>query len=265
VLSGCTVVETPTLRVDDVRCSASSPGWSAPEPVTWRAVVLVRSGVFRRRVGSREVVLDPSSGYLPRPGTEQSFAHPAGGDRCTSIKIAPEELTALTGGGTVPPGDFISTVETQVAHRALAGRARAGADPDELAERGHVLVGTLVTGRLPVTEPFGSATARRAVDQVRELVAVDPSMSLTELAGATGLSAFHLSRVFRRATGRTISAYRIGLKITTALDQLADGETDLAQLAARVGFADQAHLTRLLRRESGWTPGLLRRMITIGT
>ncbi|QGN35755.1 helix-turn-helix domain-containing protein [Microlunatus sp. Gsoil 973] len=74
-----------------------------------------------------------------------------------------------------------------------------------------------------------------------------------------------MQRVVRRATGRTISAYRIALKITAALDQLAEGETDLAQLAARVGFADQAHLTRLVHRESGWTPGSLRRMIAIGT
>jgi AraC-like DNA-binding protein len=35
---------------------------------------------------------------------------------------------------------------------------------------------------------------------------------------------------------------------------LAAGDLDLAGLAAELGFADQAHLTRVLRAETGTTP-----------
>ena len=45
------------------------------------------------------------------------------------------------------------------------------------------------------------------------------------------------------------------------LDALADGDTgeSLAALAARSGFADQAHMTRSVRREIAMSPGRVRR------
>jgi AraC-like DNA-binding protein len=270
VLTGQTLVATPTITVNDVRCAHEPPGWTAPEPVQRRTVVLIRSGLFRRRIGKREMVLDSSTGYLPRLGTEHAFAHPAGGDRCTSIAVCDEEMSALLGEGGGPPDAVVETTpQIDVAHRALLARARSGATPDELTERAHLLVGSVlanavVEGSRPVRGLPGPRTSRRAVDQVRERLAVDLSVSLTDLARHTGLSTYHLSRVFRRTTGCTISGYRIRLRLRAALDQLASGETDLARLATETGFADQAHLTRLLRREIGQTPGVLRRMFETG-
>jgi AraC-like DNA-binding protein len=46
------------------------------------------------------------------------------------------------------------------------------------------------------------------------------------------------------------------------MERLAAGERDLAGLAADLGFADQAHLTRALRAETGTTPGALRTLLT---
>jgi AraC-like DNA-binding protein len=43
-----------------------------------------------------------------------------------------------------------------------------------------------------------------------------------------------------------------------ALDRLLHAEPDLAGLAAELGFADQAHLTRVVRAEVGLPPGALR-------
>jgi AraC-like DNA-binding protein len=59
----------------------------------------------------------------------------------------------------------------------------------------------------------------------------------------------------------TISQLRSRLKVRQALDRLADGQRDLAALAAEAGFADQAHLTRTVRRETGHTPGQLRALL----
>ena len=41
------------------------------------------------------------------------------------------------------------------------------------------------------------------------------------------------------------------LRARSALEQLAGGERDLARLAADLGFADQSHLCRVIRRETG--------------
>ena len=150
------------------------------------------------------------------------------------------------------------------AHRALLARVTAGADTEELAERALLLVGTVVAGLAPKAVAAGFPTQRRAervVDQVRQAVAADPGLRLADLARVTELSPYHLSRLFHRSSGVTISRLRTRLKVRQALDRLADGQRDLAALAAEAGFADQAHLTRTVRRETGRTPGQLRALL----
>jgi AraC-like DNA-binding protein len=48
------------------------------------------------------------------------------------------------------------------------------------------------------------------------------------------------------------------LRARAALDRIAGGDDQLARLAADLGFADQAHLTRVVRAETGATPSALR-------
>jgi AraC-like DNA-binding protein len=264
VLTAQTIVATPTIAVDAVRCSDERDDWTVPEPVHHRTLVLIRSGLFRRRVGSRDAVLDSSSAYLPRPGTEQAFAHPMGGDRCTSMAIRDPEIAALLADCRWPDTRIAVSPETDLAHRALLARAGAGATPDELAERAHVLVGSVLDLGDQLLTLRGPPGSQRAVDQVRVLLAEDSAITLADLSRHTGLSAYYLSRAFRRTAGCTITAYRIRLRLRAALDQLATGETDLATVAAETGFSDQAHLTRMLRREAGATPGAVRRLFATG-
>jgi len=109
--------------------------------------------------------------------------------------------------------------------------------------------------------PSGAARRRRLVDEVRQALHAEPGLTLTELARLVGLSPFHLSRMFKQACGLTISAYRVRLRVRGALERLGEGERDLARLAVDTGFADQAHLTRRVRTETGDTPGRLRALL----
>jgi AraC-like DNA-binding protein len=43
-----------------------------------------------------------------------------------------------------------------------------------------------------------------------------------------------------------------------AMERIAGGERDLARMAADLGFADQSHLCRVVRAETGTTPAALR-------
>jgi len=117
--------------------------------------------------------------------------------------------------------------------------------------------------RVPArVEPGRAATARarRAlVDDAREALAVDPDHSLADLAATLNVSATHLSRLLRAATGHTIARHRMRLRARAALDRLAGGEQQLARLAADLGFANQSHLCRVIRNETGHTPSSLRR------
>ena len=65
------------------------------------------------------------------------------------------------------------------------------------------------------------------------------------------MSPHHLSRVFRARTGHTVARYRLLLRARTGLERIAGGERDLARLAVELGFADQSHLCRVIRRRRG--------------
>ena len=81
---------------------------------------------------------------------------------------------------------------------------------------------------------------------------------LAELASEAGCSPWHLSRLFRRATGLTLRAFRLRLRLAAVLDGLAEGEANLTDLALRSGFVDHAHMSNSFRRAFGMTPSLVR-------
>lgn len=235
------LLESPLARVAAVRCPGG-PSWSPEEQVSAASVVLVRRGVFRRRADGRSEVVDVTTGYVQLPGECQQIAHPSGGDVCTSLGVPPDLAHRLAAGGRLrvsPAADLV--------HRRLL----AAAGPDRAD-----LVAELLAALLPEPDP-GPAPA---VDDVRALLHTDPGLDLSALAAAVGWSPWHLSRVFHRVTGSTINQYRRRLRVRAALDALP-GCRDLAGLAGRVGFADQAHLTRAVRAETGDTPAALRRAL----
>ncbi|MFD0541604.1 helix-turn-helix domain-containing protein [Actinomadura luteofluorescens] len=59
----------------------------------------------------------------------------------------------------------------------------------------------------------------------------------------------------------SVTRYRNRIRVGRALDRLERGERDLSGLAADLGFADHAHLTRTVREETGRTPTVLRRLL----
>ncbi|MFI7541397.1 helix-turn-helix domain-containing protein [Actinoplanes sp. NPDC049599] len=245
MLTHTVLLAAPDLRVATVSCSGPAR-WSAAEEVGASAVVLVRRGVFARRADGRAGVADPVQGYVQRPGEVQQVAHPAGPDTCTSISIAPDLADRLAWAGpvTVSPA-------ADLAHRRLIARATTGADPADLATD---LLAELLPP--PVRRP-----SRRAIDEVRIALHGDPGARLDDLAELAGCSRWHLSRTFHQVTGITINAYRLRLRARAALTELGDAGEGLAAVAARAGFADQAHLSRTLRRELGLSPGEVRKLL----
>jgi len=118
------------------------------------------------------------------------------------------------------------------------------------------LLATLAGGRPP------RAAHAELSRRVRERLLTDPRLGVVELSNLVYCSPHHLSRVFGRVTGSSVSAYRTRIRVSRALDRLAAGETNLAALAGDLGFADHAHLTRTIRAVTGHTPTVLRAALT---
>jgi AraC-like DNA-binding protein len=159
-----------------------------------------------------------------------------------------------------------SSPRVDLEHRLLLAAAHRGEPTDALHERALSLVAAALAGVDPARVESGrpaTARARRAlVDDAREALAADPDRPLADLAATLNVSATHLSRLFRAATGHTIARHRMRLRARAALDRLAGGEQQLARLAADLGFADQSHLCRVIRNETGHTPSSLRRALS---
>lgn len=238
----------PELGVWRARCTGGHAGWSEESTREDYRLVLVRRGRFRRRVAGVTVDLDPAVGYLSGPGEVESFAHPAGGDECTSVR-----LSAALGERLAARPTVYLDARADLAHRRLL----AAADDADFR---------LVEALLPLlgAMPPARAADRLLVARAREALAADDPAAggLLSLAAALGVSPYRLSRAFTRELGVSLTRYRNRVRVGHVLDRLERGERGLAALAAELGFADQAHLCRTVRAHVGHTPTELRRLVS---
>ena len=102
----------------------------------------------------------------------------------------------------------------------------------------------------------------RVADMVRDRSR--DNLRLSELAREAGVHPAHVARTFRRFYGRSPAELARELRLRRACEGLAAGERPLAELAFEAGFADQAHMTRLMVRYLTMTPGQVRRLVQGG-
>jgi AraC-like DNA-binding protein len=97
----------------------------------------------------------------------------------------------------------------------------------------------------------------RAIDYLETHLG-EPS-EIAQLASAAAMSPFHFLRAFQIETGETPHQYLIRRRLEQAQHALAYSNEPVADLAARLGFCNQAHLTAAMRKNKGVTPGQIRR------
>jgi AraC-like DNA-binding protein len=270
VLSFVDLVTRPEFAVTAATCRNDHTNWSAVESHPHVQIVLVRQGRFRRRVRGVDTDVDPTVGDVGMPSEEEHFAHPAGGDVCTSISLTPALWRTLAGD---TPRLTTSTVyvdaRLDLAHRRLLATTRTPDVDYAGAERLTGLVRHIVDQVIEAPAPADAAAGpgdRALVAAARDLIrdAHSSATGLLPLAAHLDVSPYRLSRAFTRQLGVSLTRYRNRVRVTRALDRLEVGENRLGALAADLGFADQAHLTRTVRDHLGHTPTALRRLLAQG-
>jgi AraC family transcriptional regulator len=86
------------------------------------------------------------------------------------------------------------------------------------------------------------------------------SLTLAELASATGLSPSHFARRFKVTTGMPPHQFLMQLRVERAKRMLRSG-TSIIEIALACGFTHQEHMTRIFRRAVGMTPAAYRRSV----
>jgi AraC-like DNA-binding protein len=95
-------------------------------------------------------------------------------------------------------------------------------------------------------------------DQLAAALASQRDFSIEDWADQVRLAPQSISRGFRQAYGVSPKRYRLEQRTLQALRKLQAWPGTLASLAADVGFADQAHLTRAVLAMTGVAPHRLR-------
>lgn len=80
------------------------------------------------------------------------------------------------------------------------------------------------------------------------------SLRLQELSDIVSISPSYLSRIFRQVTGQTITNYIQSIKITKALEMLADTDCALCEIAEALGYYDQFHFSKVFKSYVGSSP-----------
>jgi transcriptional regulator GlxA family with amidase domain len=99
-----------------------------------------------------------------------------------------------------------------------------------------------------------------AVHRVQDAIANDPAKawSLSGLARISGASSRHLSRLFHRHAGMSITDYKNRLRVTLAYELIRQTRLDMENIAERAGFGSTRQLRRAWRRLYGTTPRQVR-------
>jgi AraC family transcriptional regulator len=109
----------------------------------------------------------------------------------------------------------------------------------------------------PGRSRFRGGLAGGALRRVRAYIDghIGEHISLDELARQAGVSRFHFARQFRLSTGQSPMEYLRRVRVERSKAILQTRDATIAEVAARLGFSDQSHFTRIFGRLVGVPPG----------
>jgi AraC-like DNA-binding protein len=218
-------------------------------------------GTMMRAGAGAVALLDPDVVHTGQAGTPSGWTYRVLYPQVRVVTDVAAELGWAPGTPRFPQ----TVLYDQVTAGLVRGAHRAAEHADRLASAtllrmalARLLQAHAAGGPVASTRPVRRAPA--AVGTVRDLLherLADPP-NLAELALMTELSQFSLLRAFRAEMGLPPHAYLNQLRVRQARLLLDDG-ISAADVAAEVGFADQAHLTRHFKRVVGVPPAAYQR------
>ncbi|MCC8101513.1 MAG: AraC family transcriptional regulator [Clostridiales bacterium] len=101
-----------------------------------------------------------------------------------------------------------------------------------------------------------------AVEQAKHYLRLNKEKEIgrTEVANAVHLHPDYLSRIFKRATGSSLSDYLLALRMEEAKKYLLQTDLPIGEVALKVGFQDISYFTRRFKSFFGVSPREYRNM-----
>lgn len=272
------VFETPLVRAARFRCSARDPRFRDSGPANNCAVVFPRTAVWIQYSGSRSFVADPSLATIYNPGQEYTRRPISGdGDRCEWFGVSPMLALDIATRADPHASDRYErpfAAEQVSVDRSLYLRQRElfkrlenrSIDQLEAEESIIDIVSSVIAGTMQkaLRKPSDNESQMDLVQRAKSslLVNLFGIQGLDDLASELNVSAYHLCRVFRKHTGRTLHEFKTDLRLRTSLELLVANRADLSRLALDCGFSSHSHFTAAMRARFGFTPSALRERLT---
>jgi len=225
------------------------PVWSLPEGSTTVQRVLQYPVCQLVVAPSYALLVGPARGLSTRELTGSGWALGAMLQPAAGALLLDGPVSALTD-RTVPLDDLAHVDGPAIARRV---RAAVGDAPDDATrQQAAVLVLEETLSALPPADEEGLL-----VNAVVEHVENDPTVErVGQVCEKFALSERSLQRLTARRIGLSPKWLIQRRRLHEAAGLLAAGDApDLATVAARLGYSDQAHFTRDFRTVTGLTPG----------
>jgi AraC-like DNA-binding protein/quercetin dioxygenase-like cupin family protein len=219
-------------------------------------LVLPLAGALKLTAGPADTVVHPTEALFLPPGLGHSEHAPRPAE-CLLL-----EQVGSAGGEPLDRLESLRPLrhpELQAAALRLARRLESGVGMDWEFEYEAVELVLLVSQagvRQLAADPGRPRWIERITERLHEEFRRPPS--LRQMARDAGVSREHLARAVRRTTGQTPGELVRRRRVLEATRLLRTSPLTLASVALAVGFTDQSHLTRALRRYLGITPSALR-------
>lgn len=218
-------------------------------------VGVVTAGAARTRYRGKDVILRPGSVFVIEPGeVHAGEALDASGYSYRAFYPSVDDMRGVAGRAARPRFARLAYAEPELATRLAEAHERATTGPADCDEAAVVL--RELVRRFGDSLPSIDSPEHRAVRIARDHVERNFAhrVPLATLSEVSGMSTFHLIRVFRREVGLPPGMYLHLVRIRRATEMLRAGEP-ISHVAYASGFSDQSHLTRRFRRIMGVTPG----------
>lgn len=102
-------------------------------------------------------------------------------------------------------------------------------------------------------EPEATGYVRQAMDYIAGHYA-DENISIATIAGHLCVSEGHLSHVFKKQTGMTVTNYLTKTRIDAAMALLQTGRVKVYEAAAAVGYKDVTYFSATFKKLTGLSP-----------
>ncbi len=256
-----TTLHLGPVSVYDYRCDVGPGQPTFVECHDSHSISYVRSGSFGCATQGRQFELVPGALLVGYAGDEYvcTHDHHGRGDECLSFCFTPEVIETLGGrsnswrvGYIAPSADLM--VRGELAQAATQGRSDLGLD-----EAGLLLAARFLrtVDCRPAAAIAPSPRDRRRATEVALWIddCAEQPVDLDRVAMESGLSPFHVLRLFGRVIGVTPHQYLVRCRLRRAARVLAEcSKRSITEIAYDVGFGDVSNFVRTFHRAAGVSP-----------